>query len=135
MTDHAAIDLKAYRYHEGVMRAAHKDNGNSYAGLAAGFIHNLIAEVEALREREGELVGALEPFASGGWVTNASDVRKARIALAASPSAALERARAKDEVVRLARFYLEGWTAAPIELPKAFARLDVLDRPAKESTP
>jgi len=62
MTDPTAIDLKAYRYHEGVMRAAHEDHGNSYAGLAAGFIHNLIAEVEVLRERLGKMEDKAGPF-------------------------------------------------------------------------
>ena len=53
--DPGAIDLDVYRHHEAVMQSAADGDTKSYAHLAAGFIHNLIAEIVALRERVAEL--------------------------------------------------------------------------------
>lgn len=117
MTDPAEIDLDMLedRAHYGTHQHAQD-------------IHSLIAAVKALRERiaelEGgtdkqfylhraqkehdraeaaeahavELVGALQPFIYVGRYANAAEVSKARTVLAATPAAALERARAMQSI-------------------------------------
>lgn len=131
-------------------------------GSNVKLIFDLIAAIEALREREAdwdgdrcalvnraeaaqareiEIAGALEPFASGGWVTNAADVRKARTALASTPAEALERSRAVQEIAKhlwlilpLAKGYVDKNNVGNNMqfVADAEEALDALD---KESTP
>lgn len=103
---------------------------------------NWQATAEASRAREAELAGALEQAATrfeliacdnpaANPEVGAADIRTV---LAATPTEARERAKAKDEVITAVRAFfpvVEGTMIGVKKLFKALAKLNALDRPAE----
>ena len=105
---------------------------------------------EAAEAHTVELAGALRPFADAVFndnhemtitpVGNRAYIN-AYFVLAATPAETLERARAKDEILFIAReivstesAWTSEWVAKDRALGEAFGKLDALDRPAQEDT-
>ncbi len=112
-----------------------------------GCVTKKLRSAEAAEARETELAGALNDVAefmedlrgSNPAVLGCQcEAEKARTTLAATPTEALERARARDEVVRWAKEMCgESGAIRPYafeELEKALAKLDALESPKGSGT-
>ena len=81
---------------------------------------------KALRERVALNAAEIRTLRNAGVA--ATDRAEASEAHAAELAKALERARAKDEVVRLSRCCVVGWKDARADLAIALGKLDALDQ-------
>ncbi len=100
--------------------------------LAKSLLIDAQAAQKSAEAHAVELAGALGAILDYGMLScPPSMAKRASAALATLPAEALERSRARDEVVRLARCCHAGWADASGQLGKALAKLDAL----KEADP